>query len=136
VANPYIPPEQGRAGQIADTVFILLLVFGALFLPLQLGLTGGGTVVETLPARTWEALGQNPTMQAQWEKLGFTPDTAAPYITERFDYTIRPLPLTITLVVIAGYIVFLFRHSEKEYRDVIREKFGPDEPKDRSESPS
>jgi hypothetical protein len=123
VAKPYVPPEQGRAGQIADTLFILLLVFGALFLPIQLRLTGGSTVVDRPQTLTWETLGQNPTMQAQWEKLGFTPETAAPYITERFDYTIKPAPLAVTLVVIAGYFVFLFRHSEKEYREVIREKF-------------
>lgn len=123
MANKYVPPEQGRAGQIVDSVFILLLVFGALYLPIQLGLTGGGTVIKAPPVLTWETLGQNPTMQEQWEKLGHTPETAAPFITERFDYTIKPAPFFITLVVIAGYFVFLFRHSEKEYREVIREKF-------------
>jgi hypothetical protein len=127
MANKYIPPEQGRTGQIADSVFILLLVFGALFLPIQLGLTGGGTVIESPAVLTWETLGQNPTMQEQWEKLGHTPGTAAPFITERFDYTIRPVPLVFTLAVIAGYFVFLLRHSEKEYREVIREKFGEKE---------
>jgi hypothetical protein len=127
VANKYVPPEQGRAGQIADSAFILLLVFGALFLPIHLGLTGGGTVIDAPPVLTWETLGQNPTMREQWEKLGHTPETAAPFITERFDYTIRPVPLVVTFIVIAGYFVFLFRHSEKEYRDVIREKFGEKE---------
>lgn len=124
MAGKYIPPEQGRAGQIADTVFILALVFGALYLPIQLGLTSGGTAAETPRTVTWETLGQNATMQAQWEKLGYTPETAAKIITEKFDYTIRPVPLLVTLVVIAGYFVFLFRHSEVEYREVIREKFG------------
>jgi hypothetical protein len=124
VTTRYVPPEQGRAGQIADTLFILLLVFGALYLPIQLGLTGGGTVVRAPGTISWESLGQNAAMQAQWEKLGYTPATAAPIITQKFDYTIRPVPLAITFVVIAGYFVFLFRHSEVEYREVIREKFG------------
>lgn len=124
MAGKYIPPEQGRTGQIADTVFILALVFGALYLPIQLGLTGGGAAVEAPRRVTWESLGQNATMQAQWEKLGYTPETAARIITEKFDYTVRPVPLLITLMVIAGYFVFLFRHSEVEYREVIREKFG------------
>ena len=57
MAGKYIPPEQGRAGQIADTVFILALVFGALYLPIQLGLTGGGTAVDAPWTVTWEALG-------------------------------------------------------------------------------
>jgi hypothetical protein len=123
VANKYVPPEQGHGGQIVDSVFILLLVFGALFLPIQLGLTGGGTKIEAPSTLTWDTLGQNRAMQEQWEKLGYTPETAAPFITERFDYTIKPAWFFITFVVIAGYFVFLFRHSEKEYREVIREKF-------------
>ena len=127
MANHYVPPEQGRGGQIVDSIFILLLVFGALFLPIQLGLTGGGTIIETPSVLTWEALGQNRAMQEQWEKLGHTPATAAPFVTERFDYTIKPASFFITLVVIAGYFVYLFRHSEKEYREVIREKFDPKE---------
>jgi hypothetical protein len=88
----YTPPEQGRGGQIADTLFILLLVFGALYLPIQLRLTGGGTVVRAPGAISWESLGQNAGMQAQWEKLGYTPATAAPIIAQKFDYTIRPVP--------------------------------------------
>ena len=123
MARRYIPPEQGRAGQIADTVFILALVFAALYLPIQLGLTGGGTAVQAPRTVTWKTLGQNATMRAQWEKLGYTPETAAKIITEKFDYTIRPVPFLITLIVIAGYFVFLFKHSEIEYREVIREKF-------------
>jgi uncharacterized membrane protein len=119
----YLPPEQGRAGQIVDTVFILLLVFGALFLPIQLGLTGGGTIIERPIAETWEGLHQTPAMQEQWVKLGFTPAAASKYITERFDYRFRPISLLSTFVVIAAYFVFLFWHSEKEFREVIREKF-------------
>ena len=120
----YIPPEQGRSGQIADTLFILALVFGALYLPIQLGLTAGGTVQRAPAVPTWESLQQNAAMQAQWEKLGHTPATAAPIIGQRFDYTIRPLALGLTLIVIGVYFFFLVRHSEKEYREVIREKFG------------
>jgi hypothetical protein len=122
--NRYVPPEQGRAGQIVDSVFVLLLVFVALLLPVLLGLTGGGTVVHTPPTLSWEALGQNATMQAQWEKLGHTPETAAALITERFDYAVEPAPLVATFLVIVGYFVLLLRLSEKEYREVIREKFG------------
>ena len=62
-------------------------------------------------------------MQAQWEKLGHTPETASELISTRFDYTIDPLMLIITAVVILGYFVFLVKISDKEYKDVIREKF-------------
>jgi hypothetical protein len=127
MTTKYNPPEQGRVGQIVDTLFILLLVFGALFLPIELGLTSGGMVTDQPRMLTWKTLGQNTTMQAQWEKLGYTPETAAKFITERFDYRIKPASLLVTLVVITGYFVFLFRHSEKEYREVIRERFGEKE---------
>jgi hypothetical protein len=124
MAPKYTPPEQGRAGQIVDSAFILLLVFGALLLPIQLKLTGGGTIVHKPEVLTWATLEQNPTMQAQWEKLGHTPETAATFITERFDYTVRPVPLLATMLVIVAYFIFVLRYSEKEYRDVVREKFG------------
>ncbi|MFO1038074.1 MAG: hypothetical protein U1E45_14650 [Geminicoccaceae bacterium] len=127
MARPgYQPPSQGKTGQLFDTAFIIVLVYVALFLPLVLGLTGGQTYNIEVPDQTWAGLGQNATMQAQWEKLDFTPETAAPIITKRFDYTINPIWLAITIIVIVGYFVFLVRYSDREYRDVIAEKFdGP-----------
>jgi len=52
------------------------------------------------------------------------PAAAAEMITTRFDYTINPIALIVTAVVIIGYFVFLVRTSEKEYRQVISERFG------------
>jgi hypothetical protein len=119
----YIPPNQPRGGQIFDSIFLLVLVYVTLFAPLVLGLTGGGTFSAKPDVVTWETLNQNETMQAQWEKLGYTPETAADLITERFDYTINPVMLIVTAAVILGYFVFLMKVSEKEYREVIAEKF-------------
>jgi len=123
-AKRYRPPEQGKAGQIFDSVFLLALVYIVLFAPLVLGLTGGGTSTKVIEQPTWEALGQNQTMAAQWEKLGYTPESAADIITTRFDYTINPIALIITALVIFGYFFFLVRFSDREYRDVIDERFG------------
>ncbi len=123
MASRYRPPEQSRGGQIFDGLFLLALVYLALFLPLVLGLTGGGTVVEKPDKLTWEAIGQNPTMQAQWEKLGYSLEDAAAIVTERFDYTIDPFMLIITALVIIGYFAFMLLFSEKEYLEVIAEKF-------------
>lgn len=120
----YEPPTQSKGGQFFDSIFLLILVYATLFAPLVLGLTGGGTKVMEVAEKSWEALGQNETMQAQWEKLGYTPETAAEIITTRFDYTVDPVNVLITAVVIIGYFVFLVRTSEKEYREVIAEKFG------------
>jgi hypothetical protein len=121
----YEPPRQGAAGQLFDTVFLVVLVYAVLFAPLILGLTGGGTYVAEVAQKSWEALGQNAVMQEQWEKLGFTAETAADLITKRFDYTINPLALVLTVVAVFGYFWFVVRFSEKEYREVIDEKFGP-----------
>ena len=56
---------------------------------------------------SWEKLGQNPTMQAQWAKLGYTLESAADIITQPFDYTIDTAGVVITGVVIIGFFIFL-----------------------------
>ena len=138
MAQHYNPPKQSIPGQIVDVIFLLALVFLALFVPLWLQIAVPSRV-EQLPANvtytaaadgtktwaglSWEALGQNPTMQAQWEKLGYTVEGAADIITQRFDYTIDYVGIVITAVVILGYFAFMLRVSEKEYRQVIAEKF-------------
>ena len=61
--------------------------------------------------------------QAQWIKLGYDPEKAATLINNRFDYTIDPMMLIITIVVVGGYFWFMLKVSDKEYREVIREKF-------------
>jgi hypothetical protein len=119
----YEPPKQSGAGQFFDSAFLLVLVYVALFTPLILGLTGAGSTNVMPETVSWETLEQNEVMQGQWEKLGYTPDTAAEIITTKFDYSIDPLMLLLTAAVIIGYFVFLVRVSDKEYRDVIAEKF-------------
>jgi predicted PurR-regulated permease PerM len=139
MAKIYVPPRQGVAGQLFDVAFLLALVFAALFLPLWLKIAVPSRV-EKLPegvsytlaadgttkqwtGLTWEKLGQNPTMQAQWEKLGYTVETAADIITQRFDYTIDTAGLVITAIVVIGFFIFLVVMSDREYRQVIAEKF-------------
>ena len=64
-----------------------------------------------------EQRGQNAAMQQQWEKLGHTPESAAPIITERFDYEVRPLALLLTaaplLLVVATTAFFIWRQKSK-----------------------
>ena len=139
MAKTYVPPKQSVAGQLFDVAFLLALVFAALFLPLWLKIAVPSRV-EKLPegvsysvaadgtrqwtGLSWEKLGQNPTMQAQWEKLGYTLESAADIITQPFDYTIDTVGVLITGVVIIGFFVFLIVMSDREYRQVIAEKFG------------
>jgi hypothetical protein len=121
----YEPPKQSVLGQLFDSLFLLVLVFGALFAPLYLGLAGGGkTELEVADKTTWAGLGQNAVQQAQWEKLGMTPESAADIITSRFDYSFDVTALAITAIVVIGYFLLLFRFSKIEYRDVIEERFG------------
>ena len=121
----YEPPKQSAFGQLFDSLFLLVLVFAALFTPLYLKLAGGGkTDLALADTKTWEGLGQNAAQQAQWVKLGLTPETAAPMITSRFDYSFSMVELVITAVVVIGYFALLFAFSKREYREVLEERFG------------
>jgi hypothetical protein len=142
MAQRYNPPQQSRGGQILDVILLLAFVFGALYLPIYMdaaavsrveklpeGVTyttatdADGNTTKAWSGLTWESLKQNPTMQQQWEKLGYTVETAADIITMPFEYTIDIVWFLVTVVVIAGYYVFVLRVSDKEYREVIRERF-------------
>lgn len=157
MAQAYQPPKQSRLGQLFDAAVILVLVFLALFIPLELELAGaekgdwlpgkytveqaadGAVVIRnegglakivaadgtvTFENLSWEALEQNAVMQAQWGKLGYDLQAAAEAITKRYDYSFNWLWLIVTLAAIGGYFLFLVRQSDKEYREVIAEKFG------------
>ena len=119
----YVPPEQSKAGQILDIVFVVVAIFVALWLPLQLGLAGAEKAIDPIASPTWELLGQNATMVSIWETLGYTPETAHDIIQNRFHYVIHWPSLLIMGAALLGYFVFLFRASDKEYREVISEKF-------------
>ncbi len=119
----YVPPVQSKAGQIFDIFFVVVAIFVALWLPLKLGLAGAEKKIDKLDVVTWETLKQNATMSGIWEKLGYTPETAHDIIQNRFHYIIDWPTLIIMAVVLIGYFVFLFRASDKEYREVIAEKF-------------
>lgn len=123
----YNPPKQSGLGQFFDSILLLVLVYASLLLPIVVNF-GGGDAGDSAGAaepvtHTWESLGQNATMQAQWEKLGMDVNQAAEIITTRFDYTIDPVSLIFTAAVVIGYFVFLFKVSDKEYREVLAEKF-------------
>jgi hypothetical protein len=173
MAARYQPPKQSIIGQVFDSLFLMALVFVALWLPLKLGLAGAakvdwlpGTVTAESPAEgvtvlkneagltktigadgkivfaglTWEALEQPPEAQAAWQRLWDTQGTqsitgpmgqepadamegAALIITSRYDYSFSWAGLIATLVVVAAYFAFLVTQSDKEYRQVIAERF-------------
>lgn len=121
----YVPPVQSKFGQITDVIVLLLLTVGALYIPLWLGLAGSAKTSNLPENPTWESLGQNPVMVEKWTQLGYAdPASAAELITARFDYSLSIVSLLVMVVVIVGYYAIMLKLSEKEYRDVIAEKFG------------
>ena len=123
----YTPPNQGFFGQIFDTLLVLVLVYASLMVPLLFKVeakaeAAAAVAVEAVKA-TWDSLGQNAIQQAQWIKLGYDPEKAATLINSRFDYTIDPMMLIITIVVVVGYFLLMLKVSDKQYREVIAEKF-------------
>ena len=121
----YKPPKQGLAGQIFDVLTLLVLTVGALYVPLYLGLAGAAKVPNPIANPTWEALGQNATEQQQWAALGITdPAAANDIITARFDYSFSWGALIVMAVLVIGYFVLVVRLSDREYREVIEERFG------------
>ncbi len=120
-----IPKTQHKRGQLFDSLFILFLVYVSLYIPLFLE-SDTKSADETTSAQviTWESLDVSPVEQEQWQKLGFDELAAAEIINDRFDYTIDPVMLIITALVIIGYFFFVLRISDRQYREVIAEKFG------------
>lgn len=121
----YIPPSQGKVSQLIDVIVLVVLTIGALFVPLWLKMAGAAkTVAAPVADATWEALGQNAAQAAQYEALGYTPETAHDLILARFDYSFSIGALVTMIAVILLYYVLILRFSEAEYREVISEKFG------------
>ncbi|SAL50418.1 hypothetical protein AWB68_02512 [Caballeronia choica] len=124
MAAEYVPPVQKGFGQLVDSIFLLVLVYCSLLAPLLL--KAPEKPVQADAARTqvsWRELGQNPAMEAQWRKLGYDSEQARPIVTSKFNYEIEPVSLTVTALVIVGYFVFVLRVSDRQYRQVIAEKF-------------
>mgnify|MGYP000081170570 CR=1 FL=1 len=121
----YVPPKQSKISQLLDVIVLVALTVGALFVPLWLNMAGSSkTVAEPVAAPTWEALGQNAVQAAQYEALGYTPETAHDLILSRFDYSFTVSALVVMVVVIVAYYFLMLKFSESEYREVISEKFG------------
>lgn len=121
----YTPPRQSKVGQLIDVIVLVALTVGALFVPLWLNMAGSSKSVTTpVEDPTWDTLGQNAVQAAQYEALGFTPETAHDLILARFDYSFTAGALIVMIVVIVAYYVLMLKFSETEYREVVSEKFG------------
>ncbi len=126
----YTPPRQSKLGQVFDVLVLLVLTVGALYIPLWLGLAGGAKEAQPHnPTATFEQLAQdNPVKVEKWAALGYTDPTAEDFqamVTARYDYwAFSTFELILMIIVVVGYFVIVVRLSDKEYREVIAEKFG------------
>lgn len=124
MAKKFIPKKQSGLGQFVDSIFILVLVYVSLYIPLWLKSESAAAAASNGPKPTWESLHLPAVIQEQWVKLGYDAEKAAALIDTKFDYTIDPVMLLVTAAVIIGYFIYMIKVSDKQYREVIAEKFG------------
>lgn len=121
----YLPPKQSGIGQFIDSVFILALVYVSLYIPLWMKTDApADAAAANAPAPTWDSLGVTGFAREQWERLGYDAKKAADLVNAKFDYTIDPMMLLLTAAVLVGYFVYLLKASDRQYREVIAERFG------------
>ena len=129
----YVPPKQSRRGQVFDSVFILALLFAVLF-----GVTYYSNSAAAPTTSTAKPLAQLPITQTERQQYQRAIDEGLVDLKGVNDqviastpksgskqYPISPVALLVTFAVIAGYLLFVFLMSFREYREVIRERFGP-----------
>ena len=129
----YVPPKQGKLSQLFDVIVLMALTFGALYIPLLMGLAGGDKPWPKDGPQTWDSLGLNPTQIEQYKALKFDDPsvivnvdkhmTLADLINARYDYSFSLTALLVMVVIIVAYYVLMLKFSETEYREVIAEKF-------------
>lgn len=128
----YEPPIQSTRGQLIDAVTILLLLFGTLFLTTYVvqDIESGDSASDV---NTLADLDVNETERAQFGKLieaeTIDLEGAAAVVDanrasdDKYDISIGALLLTV--LVLGGYLAFVYQRSLAEYREVIEERFGP-----------
>lgn len=127
----YQPPEQSPRGQFLDSVIILVLLMVVLF-----GVTyfvQSSTSTTSVKTRPLAELPITPTEKQQYalaikHHLVDLPTVNQQVADNKEDsnkYPIAVGTLIITFGVIGLYMAFVYVMSFKEYREVIRERFGP-----------
>ena len=126
----YQPPKQSPRGQLVDSLIILVLLMVVLF-----GVTyfvQSSTSATEVKTRPLSALPITQTEKDQYAlaiKHGIVdlPTVNQQVADNKEDdnkYPIAVGTLIITFGVIALYMAFVYIQSFKEYREVVREKFG------------
>lgn len=127
-------PSQSRGSQMADAAFLMALLFVTLFATTYVfsddGAAGGGstgevTAIEELPISEAEK-----TQFLQMEEQGMVDaETVAASVEanrpSKDRYSFSWLALLGTVALALAYLAFVYLMSFKEYREVVRARFGP-----------
>jgi hypothetical protein len=130
---PYEPPVQTLRGQIVDSVVILALLFAVLFgvtYYVQSSASSAGektTPIAQLPITATEKAQYQTMIDREIVDLATVNAQVAASHPRTDKYPISAWKLILTFGVIGGYLVFVYMVSFKEYREVIRERFGSEE---------
>jgi hypothetical protein len=132
----YVPPKQSRRGQVFDSVFILALLFAVLF-----GVTYYSNAAAAPSTPRPKPLAELPITQTERQQYQRSIDEGLVDLKGANDqvaastpksgskqYPISPVALVLTFGVIGAYLLFVYVMSFREYREVIRERFGPSGP--------
>jgi hypothetical protein len=130
---PYEPPVQSLRGQVVDSLVILVLLFVVLFgvtYYVQSSASSApekSTPVAQLPITAAEKTQYQKMIDKEIVDLPTVNAQVAASHPRDDKYPISAWKLILTFGVIGGYLVFVYMVSFKEYREVIRERFGPGE---------
>jgi hypothetical protein len=129
----YVPPKQSKRGQVFDSVFILALLFAVLF-----GVTYYSNSAAPATTSSTKPLSQLPITQTERDQYQRAIDEGLVDLKGVNDqvvastpkpgpkqYPISLLALLATFGVIGLYLLFVYVMSFREYREVVRERFGP-----------
>jgi hypothetical protein len=132
----YQPPKQSSRGQLVDSLIILVLLMVVLFgVTYFVQSSTSATSVKTRP------LAQLPITAAEKQQYAVAIEQGLvdlPTVNQQVadnkessdKYPIAVGTLIITFGVIGLYMAFVYFVSFKEYREVIRERFGAPNPAD------
>jgi hypothetical protein len=128
----YEPPKQSGRGQVIDSLIIMVLLFAVLF-----GVTYYVQSSASSSESAEKPISQLPITAAEKQQYQRMVDdeildlatvnaqVEASYKRPGSDkYPISLWKLLLTVAVIGGYLVFVYKVSFKEYREVVRERFG------------
>jgi hypothetical protein len=131
--TPYEPPEQSLRGQIVDSLIIMILLFAVLFgvtYYVQSSASAGEeqtTPIAELPITPAEKVQYQKLVDEEIVDVATVNAQVAASHPRDDKYPITAWKLLLTIAVIGGYLAFVYIVSFKEYREVIRERFGPGE---------